>query len=409
MSDLPDMPRRKEVAAKSAEPKVKKTRKRKTKLEKEAAAAEVEAAEEVEVVEAAAEEVEEVEEVEIEEAPPVKKERKTRKRSSKKEKEKEKEKKAPVKQLIESDDDEDLDGEDGEEKMTAEEREEAKRKAKEEEEAAIAEKYILAIQTGLSGPIRIMFETLKEILQDVNMIFDKTGWKIISTDGSRVALVHLKLQAEKFHQYYCDCGKGRISIGVNMPTLYKYVKPVNNADTISLYIERNDTSKLCIKIENYETGYVTTNRLNLLDNDEEDITFPPIEFNSVMTMPSVDFQKRCRDMNSLSDTLEIQSTGNQLTLKCEGDSGSQETVIGENGGTGLTIMEKPDDDEIIQGKFPLKFLTMFTKATNLCPQTHLYIRNDFPLVLEYAVASLGSLKFFLSPNNDDIDDSDDDD
>jgi len=39
---------------------------------------------------------------------------------------------------------------------------------------------------------------------------------------------------------------------------------------LSLYIERNDTSKLCIKIENYETGYVTTNRLNLLDNDEEE-------------------------------------------------------------------------------------------------------------------------------------------
>ena len=57
-----------------------------------------------------------------------------------------------------------------------------------------------------------------------------------------------------------------------------------------------------------------------------------------------------------------------------------------------------DEKHPIQGIFSLKYLTLFTKCTNLCNQINLYIKNDYPLIIRYAVAQLGTIKLCLAPN-----------
>ena len=60
-----------------------------------------------------------------------------------------------------------------------------------------------------------------------------------------------------------------------------------------------------------------------------------------------------------------------------------------------TIRENKDD--IIQGNFSLKYLVLFTKCTNLSNTVELYLKNDYPLIIKYTVASLGNIKLCLSP------------
>ena len=105
-------------------------------------------------------------------------------------------------------------------------------------------------------------------------------------------------------------------------------------------------------------------------------------------------------MQEMSENLEIKCFGSQLVLSCDGNIGSDEVVISEGDAEGGLEMEsKPDDEEIVQGKFELKYLIMFTKATNLNSQVKLYLKNDYPLILEYAIGTLGSVKFFLASVN----------
>ena len=54
-------------------------------------------------------------------------------------------------------------------------------------------------------------------------------------------------------------------------------------------------------------------------------------------------------------------------------------------------------EEIIQGLFALKHLVLFSKCTNLCPSIELYLKNDYPLIIKYLVASLGEIKLCLAP------------
>ena len=252
----------------------------------------------------------------------------------------------------------------------------------------------LEIKTVQSSAFKILIEALKELLTDTSIEFDESGMKIVSMDNSHVVLVHLKLDANKFESYTCD---GKITIGVNMLNLYKLIRTINSNDTLSLFIETNDKNHLGIKIENSEKNTKTTFKLNLLDLDHPKISIDPADFNSVITIPSVDFQKICRDMNNIAEYVEMKNIGNQLILSCNGDFCSQETVLADSESYNC-VNKTGNINEIVQGIFNLKYLVLFTKCTNLCNTVELYLKNDYPLVVQYLVASLGVVKLAVAPS-----------
>ena len=49
--------------------------------------------------------------------------------------------------------------------------------------------YVLYIKTVQSQSIKILVESLKEVLTDINLYFDGNGLKIMTMDNARVALV----------------------------------------------------------------------------------------------------------------------------------------------------------------------------------------------------------------------------
>jgi len=258
---------------------------------------------------------------------------------------------------------------------------------------------IFHIQTVQSGAFRILIEALKEILTDTNLIFDKSGIKLIATDNSKIVLIHMKLISENFEHYYC---KEKIKIGVNMNNLFKLIKIMGNNDILSLYIEKDNPNKLGINIYNEDKNTKTTFKLNLLDISEEEIKIPPAEFDTELTLPSADFQKLIRDMTNIGDSVDIKSVGESLIFGCNGDFAMQETILGETKGNsqsdGLKFSVKTEPDKPIQGIFSLKYLVLFTKCTNLHNLIHMYIKNDYPLIIKYNVANLGDIKLCLSPN-----------
>ena len=254
--------------------------------------------------------------------------------------------------------------------------------------------HIFDMKTVQSVAIKILIEALKEILTDANLIIDETGIKLVAMDSTKSVLIYMKLNSEKFESFYC---KEKISVGINMFNLYKLIKTINTSDTLSFFINKNDTNKLGIKLNNNEKNTETIYKLNLLDISQEEINIPPAEFDSELTMPSHDFQKLIRDMVNISDETEIKTSGNNLTLNCQGDFASQTTILGETQ-NGLQFIHNVADEYLVQGVFSLKYLLLFTKCTNLCNQIHFYIKNDYPLVIRYSVASLGDIKLCLAPN-----------
>jgi proliferating cell nuclear antigen len=258
---------------------------------------------------------------------------------------------------------------------------------------------VLTIKTVQIAPFRTLMIALKDILLETNISFQPDGIRIINMDKSHTILVHLYLAASNFEFY--ECKKDKIIIGVNMFHLFKLINSIDNDDTLTIYIENNDyfdgiVSHLALKFENGDIKQCKTQKLKLIEPEQDELEVPDVKFSSIINLPSADFQKIIRDLSCISDKLEIKSVGNELIFKCQGQFASAEIHRAE-ADESMKFILKQDSSKVIQGEFSLKNLGYFIKCTNLCPQIEVYLENDLPLVVKYNVASLGEIKLGLVP------------
>jgi proliferating cell nuclear antigen len=258
------------------------------------------------------------------------------------------------------------------------------------------ENYILEIKTVQASTIKSVIDAMKEILMDVNLEFDENGMKIVALDNTHIVLIHLKLHADKFESYYC---MKKIYVGINMLKFHMLIKTIQNGDILSLFIHKNDPNILGITIENNEKNVKTTYKLSMLDIDVVNVDIPPADFNTIITMPSAYLQKIIRDMHNLAEYIEIKNIGNKLILSCQGEFCCQETILATE--TQNIQIKNNDNQEIIQGVFSLKYLSIFTKCTNLCSTVEIYLKNSYPIILQYGIASMGSVKLCLAQKSED--------
>ena len=256
--------------------------------------------------------------------------------------------------------------------------------------SAAASEYVFRLRTVKAAPFRTLTEAIKDILTDANLEIDSTGLKISALDGTHTIMVHLRLRADRFDEFYCPAKQ---VLGVNMINFFKLVKMMSNNESIVLYMKKSDTTRLGIEILNADKQMVTNFQLNLIDLDINSIHIPAVEFPSIITMPSTDFQKIIRDMHTLGETVEILSASSELVFRCKGDFAEQETVF-TFGSTGMSQARAAG--EIVQGNFLLKHLVLFTRCTSLCSEVILHLKNEFPLICEYSVAGLGEIRLALS-------------
>jgi len=226
------------------------------------------------------------------------------------------------------------------------------------------------------------FEVLKDILNDVNIYFKPSGMYIVTLDTARTSLIDMFLAADNFEEY--ECIQEEIIAGINISNTFKLLKTITNNDVLKLEIKSKEFMDIEILSENKKTN--TKFQLKLLDINESRIEVPEIDMTTITTLPSVDFQRLCRDMSNIGSEIEIKRSGTSISFNCSGDFANQETTIDEL-----------DDSPTITGLYSLKYLNIFTKATSMCASVQIIQENGNRfLILKYNVANLGELKFYLA-------------
>ena len=226
------------------------------------------------------------------------------------------------------------------------------------------------------------FEVLKDILNDVNIYFKPEGMTIVTLDTARTSLIDMFLSADNFEEYSCD--QDEIIAGINISNTFKLLKTITNNDVLKIEINSKEYMDIEIMSESKKTN--TKFQLKLLDINESKIEVPEVTMTTVTTLPSVDFQRLCRDMSNIGSEIQIRRHGMKISFTCDGDFANQETMID-------CQEESPD----IAGLYSLRYLNIFTKATSMCSSVQIIQENGNRfLILKYNVANLGELKFFLA-------------
>ncbi|KAE8681545.1 Proliferating cell nuclear antigen [Hibiscus syriacus] len=218
-----------------------------------------------------------------------------------------------------------------------------------------------------------MIEALgKEKVQsgDVNFDCSATGFSLQAMGSSQVALVALLLRSEGFEHYRCD---RNLSMG-----------------TVTFMFENPKQDKIAV----FE--------LKLIDIDGEHLGIPDVEYQAIVMMPSSEFARVCKDLASLGDTVVISVTKEGVKFSTAGDIGTTNIVLRQN-----TSVDKPEEATIIEINnpvlltFALRYMNSFTKATLLSNTMSISLSSELPVVVEYKIAEMGYIRFYLAPKIED--------
>eukprot|EP01054_Gregarina_sp_Poly1_P006462 Gregarina_sp_Poly_1__6461@NODE_3455_length_1085_cov_587_521611_g2189_i0_p1_GENE_NODE_3455_length_1085_cov_587_521611_g2189_i0NODE_3455_length_1085_cov_587_521611_g2189_i0_p1_ORF_typecomplete_len177_score23_48PCNA_N/PF00705_18/1_2e37PCNA_C/PF02747_15/25PCNA_C/PF02747_15/2_1e05Rad9/PF04139_13/8_9e05_NODE_3455_length_1085_cov_587_521611_g2189_i097627 len=148
--------------------------------------------------------------------------------------------------------------------------------------------------------LKKVFDSIKEMVADVNLECSDEGINIQAMDTSHVSLVALKIPVAGFSNYRCTNVR---TLGLNMAAVTKVFKLCSSDDRVILRHE-NDSEHISFVFESAREDKFSDFELKLMQVDEEHLGVPATEFAVTITMPSRHFQKVVADLGQFSDTSE---------------------------------------------------------------------------------------------------------
>jgi len=251
---------------------------------------------------------------------------------------------------------------------------------------------IIEIRTASAVAIKTLFDALKEILLRCNLAIGPEGIHMCAVDPTKSAVMQFDLQAESFDVYQV---RRSVNVGINVLKFQKLItKTLTSNDVLTLTISEDDPNTLCVTVDRSGKRSRTIYRLATTDVE---VQSHPIDFSMYTTsvmMPSADMQRLIRDLNNMTDRVDISIVGQEsVSFSGHGDKVSRETVISHRDNPEVTIINEPD--RMLAGSFDISFLNIFARCTNLDPAVEIFMHRDLPLMIQYA-CFLGKVRFLLT-------------
>ena len=163
-----------------------------------------------------------------------------------------------------------------------------------------------------------IIESIKDLVDDVNIDLTPTGMSLQAIDHSHVALVSLKLSTDGFESYTCH---KPMTIGLNLPNLYKIMKLGDNDDSLTLKVE-DEPSFLTILYENQKRGKSAEFNLSLISFDNDNLNISDNNSTSGFIMSSNEFYKLMKELYQISESVTIEASDELIKFSVKGNWGS---------------------------------------------------------------------------------------
>ncbi len=253
--------------------------------------------------------------------------------------------------------------------------------------------------------LKKLIESINELVNDATFDCSSNGISLQAMDTSHVSLVNMMLKEEAFVHYRCD---RNVALGMNVTSMSKILKCASNDDSITLKAsDEPDTATFCF--ESKDKDRYSEFELKLVNIEGDTLGIPDTEYQTEIKMPSSEFQRICRDLSSIGDTVTISATKEGVKFSVSGDIGSGSITVRQNASA-----DSKDESTIINIEepvnltFALKYLNIFCKSTSLATSVTLSLSKENPLLVSYQFHDHGYIRFYLAPKIDDEEKVEDD-
>jgi len=250
-----------------------------------------------------------------------------------------------------------------------------------------------------AGLLKKILDAIKDLVTDANFDCNSTGIALQAMDSSHVALVSMLLRSDGFDKYTAE---RNTSLGINLASMYKILQCASNDDSVTMKAESNP-SVVSFMFESSKQDKVSDFELKLMEIDSDVLGIPETEYSAIIKMPSSEFQRICKNLTILGDTVVISVSKEGVKFSVQGDLGAGNIHCRQSSSVDAKEEESVsiEINEPVTLTFALRYLNNFTKATSLSTIVTLSMSKEVPLVVEYRIQDAGFLKFYLAPKIED--------
>lgn len=278
--------------------------------------------------------------------------------------------------------------------------------------------YLFWFRTPQTGTIKTLFDSIKEVLPDGELIVTEDGIHLEGGDSKDSIIVNLFLEADKIREsgeFYCF---EEVRVGIDMRNLNIFLKNAEPRHIITFCIEKNTASStkkedyLCIRYEDQETNTLEQHYVALIEPQRQRIQLPPHKYTCVREISSEALRRYIKTMRHIGSVCKITNVSDRefrfstsgvvgeynVRLISNDDSDDSDTEE-ENSSPKKEVQKKNEESSVnnlIVGEFKVKYLEYLIRPSNLCPKVSIGIDNEIPLIAHFQVASIGQIQYIIA-------------
>lgn len=239
--------------------------------------------------------------------------------------------------------------------------------------------------------IKALSELLQHNIQDGCYKIDKKGLTLKMLDKNEKILFSVTMLGEYFQRYDYKLNTDFLYFGINQSHFCKLLKSIKKKDSVSLEIDEDSPNDLKIQIVPKEKNRSSTFTLKTQNIQNININSPKGYDSRPIIVPSSDYQKMCKTMNSIGNSIRIQSNENQIKFFCDKEGiYTNEQVFGDSDDKKKKMLYSQDFD--IEQLFKIsKIASLSGSGGNI----QIYQKKGLPLLLRTNVGSLGKISVYI--------------
>jgi len=220
-------------------------------------------------------------------------------------------------------------------------------------------------------------EIISELVTEVRIKLDDSGFSITAMDPANVSLVRFVLPKSSFSQFET----GNEVLGVNLDNLKRILKRCGTGSSLTM---ENQENLLNIKIQDKIRRNFS---LGLIEIESEEKEMPNLEFSSKVEIESSDFIDSIEDCSVVADACSFIIKDGKFIIEAKGLNSAMSEFSGD---------EAKIEAENCKARYSLEYLQKFIKGSKLSNKTFLRFAEDHPLKVDIKNDFM-ELSFLLAP------------
>lgn len=242
---------------------------------------------------------------------------------------------------------------------------------------------VFEARMGGSDDLKAVVSAIATVVEEATFTAGPEGIRFRGMDPSHVALIDIEWPGSAFEKYECD---KEVNFGVRIDEFAKIIKRAEKKDDIQLGL---GDGTLEIRV-----GRNRKYTVRLIESEASETPIPKIDFEAKVVISSPKFDRILGDVGVVSDylTIHVSEQGGEFSGK--GDVGEVSVAIDKEDESTKEVTCSKESS----GTYSLEYLNPVIKAVGgTAPDITCEFTNAKPVRIEFVVANIGRIHFYLAP------------